>query len=409
MHTAVSVDPEDYALIIEELRKHQGNVSLALRKQLAAKAMMFSADYETLLAQEFSKRLLGDNACHQPRLAEGRRLRYGENPDQEAWIYTFQEGEGIAQSKILSGKELSYNNYEDATVAYHAAQELLSFGVEFGAAVIKHGGLCGYATGPSSVEAFQRAWDGDSKSAFGGVIAFTFPANGKLIPLLKNKFVEVLIAPEFSKEFVDWAADSKPNLRLLSTQNASAAPYIYKSISGGMLVQTRKERLAATLLHIFNPCDPAAKQKTGVVTKRLPEESQRGLFAFSIAAVNYAKSNAAAIAREYLPGYYQLIGIGAGQPNRIDCVKRLAIPKALETLQSEHQDDPSYDAKNDLKKCVLASDGFFPFDDSIRYAGEQGIDFCIQPGGSAQDPQVIRAADELDICMVFTGARYFYH
>ena len=370
--------------------------------------MIYSADYEAALAHEFSKQLKGER-IHQPRLTEGRQLRYGENPDQEAWIYAFAGAKGIAQARMLSGKELSYNNYEDATVAYHAAQELLSQGSKYGVSVIKHGGLCGYATGSSSEEAFQKAWDGDSKSAFGSVVAFTFPLDETFIPLLKNKFMEVLIAPGFSEEFVHWSKEVNPNLRLLLVSNGSINPYLYKSISGGMLVQTRKEGLTRSLENAFTPCDPAARQKIGIVTKRHPEESQRGLFAFSIAAVNFAKSNAVAIAREYSPGNYQLIGIGAGQPNRIDSIQRLALPKAIEALQSMHQSDPFFDVKAELQKCVLASDGFFPFDDSVRYAGAQGIHYTIQPGGSAQDPQVIRTADELGICMIFTGARYFYH
>jgi len=408
-YVTVIVDPNDYPTVLHEIANNEGKISLNTRERLAVKGINLSADYEGLLAKEFTKRLTNEET-HRPHLVKGRQLRYGENPDQKAWVYNFADQEGIAKANVLGGKELSYNNYEDATVAYHAAQELLGLEAKYGVSIIKHGSLCAYASGNTLSEAFKYAWEGDSKSAYGSVIAFTSEVTEDLINEIKNKFIEVLIAPSFTKPFTEWAEKEKPRLRLLELPNQCNNTMQYKNISGGMLVQTRKETLIGpTFERLFQPSKSDDSKQVGVVTQRTPEPNQKGLFAFGIAAVNYAKSNAVAIVREPKPGIYQLLGMGAGQPNRVDSLERLAIPKAVENLQLEHEFNPTYDPKTDLAKCVIASDGFFPFDDSIRYAASSGIKCCIQPGGSKRDPDVIKAANELDMCMVFTGERYFYH
>ena len=298
-------------------------------------------------------------------------------------------------------------NYEDATVANHAAQHLLEIGTEHGVAIVKHGSLCGYATGPTLTHGFRKAWEGDSKSAFGSIIAFTSHVNDTLIEELKGKFVEVLIAPSFSDSFITWTKTAKPNLRLLQVSTRCHSPLLYKNVSGGMLVQTRKEELIPVSLDDL--LKPSRDKRTGVVTKRQPEPNQKVLFAFAISACMYAKSNAIAIVRETTLGHYQLLGIGSGQPNRVDSLQRLAIPKAIENLWKEHTGDPRHNPKSDLERCVLASDGFFPFDDSIRFAAATGIKHYIQPGGSTRDQEVIDTADSLNVCMIFTGQRYFSH
>lgn len=403
------VDPKDYEPFLNEVKENKGSVSLQTRQQLAIKAMNLSADYEALLAKEFTERL-SNGQSHRPMLMNGRKLRYGENPDQEAWVYHFKNQEGIAQASILSGKELSYNNFDDATVAYHAAQELLNQGCKHGTAIIKHGSLCAYSTGITLLKSFQKAWESDSTSAFGSVIAFTSHVFEEMIEEMKTKFIEVIIAPSFDNAFVEWAKASKPNLRLLQLSANSNASFLYKNISGGMLVQTQKNKLFPEPLNtLFKPSNENQNKKIGVVTKKQPSNNQQGIFAFSIAAVNFTKSNAIAIAREYEPGQFQILSLGAGQPNRVDSLQRLALPKAIENLQKENAGQADYDLKKDLAKCVLASDGFFPFDDSIRKANAMGIKYCIQPGGSMRDQDVIDAADELDMCMIFTGERYFYH
>ncbi|MFQ5728741.1 MAG: bifunctional phosphoribosylaminoimidazolecarboxamide formyltransferase/IMP cyclohydrolase [Waddliaceae bacterium] len=405
----IVVDPNDYPFVLHELQQNKGKLSLATRKRLAVKGINASADYEALLAKVLTKRLTNEET-QRPRLSHGHQLPYGENPNQQAWVYHFEDQEGIAKAKILTDKPLSYNNYEDATVAYHAAQELLELNAKHGAAIIKHGSLCAYATGQTLSQAFQLAWEGDSKSAYGSVIAFTSSITEELMQEIKNKFVEVLIAPEYETSFVNWAKKAKPRLRLVQVPNLCKNPFQYKNISGGMLVQTRKEKILSTSMEdLFTFKSDGQEKRIGIVSKQAPNPDQKGLFAFGIAAVNFAKSNAVAIVREPSPGNYQLIGMGAGQPNRVDSLQRLAIPKAIENLQEEHGYDPLYDPKTDLEKCILASDGFFPFDDSIRYAAKLGLKNCIQPGGSKRDQEVIDAADELAVCMVFTGERYFYH
>lgn len=402
---AVVVDPSDYPHIIQEMKQHQGKLTLKTREALAVKALNLSSDYEALLAQKLSKRL-GGHEIQKPSLIKGRSLRYGENPDQKAWIYEFKEGQGIAQAEILSGKELSYNNYEDATLAFHMASELKDIGIVHGAAIIKHGSLCACASGPTLPSAFLKAWDGDSKSAFGSIIAFTSPVSEDLIEPLKTKFIEVLIAPEFSRSFVEWAKTSKPNLRLLKTPYRDKNRLLYKTVSGGMLLQTKKDRLTHPPIdRLFQSCEHSDEKRVGVVTKKFPQANQKKLFDFAISTVYYAKSNAIVIVREYQEGHYQVVGMGVGQPNRVDSLQRLALPKAIENLQR----DCPHHVEKELAHCVMASDGFFPFDDSVRYAASQGIKYIIQPGGSTKDQDVIDAADELGLCMIFTGERYFYH
>ncbi len=404
-HVAVVTDIHDYPPLMHELDNSDAKISLQTRQRLAQKAAVLSAEYEAAIAQELTKRLT-EEETYRPNLRYGRKLRYGENPDQEAWVYQFADQYGIAQSEVLAGKDPSYNNYEDATCAHSATEELARAGFKNGVAVIKHGSLCGYATGPTQGEAFDKAWEGDSKSAFGSVISFTDKVEESLISHLKGKFIEVMIAPEFDLAFTNWAKEKKPNLRLLKTPTTSnERPLVHKNVSGGMLVQTRKELRSIRLGNLLNPAQEEVGKRVGVVTKKQPDQDKRNKYVFSIAAVNYAKSNAIVIVREWTPGYYQLIGVGSGQPNRVDSLQRLAIPKAMENFENENVSD----MKEALKGCILASDGFFPFDDSIRYAAQFGIQYCIQPGGSIRDDEVIQAANELDVCMVFTGERYFTH
>lgn len=400
---AIVVDPLDYHMILDELERH-GALTPASLEELAVKAINLSADYEALLAEDFTERLKNEKT-KRPVLVGGEKLRYGENPDQEAWIYKFQEKGGVATADILAGKELSFNNYEDATLAYNAAQKLLPLTNNPGVAVIKHGGICGYATGQSLVKAFEYAWEGDPKSAFGSVIAFNSPVTHELVSALEKKFIEVIIAPSFDEPFVAWIKDTYPSLRLLKVPNGYAGKLVYKNISGGMLIQTNKETTYPLSEEVFTE----NLGTSGVVTRSKPDPKQKGLFWFAATAVNFAKSNTIAIAREVGAEEYQIIGIGAGQPNRIDCLQRLALPRAIETLRRQHPGDESYDPKADLSQCVLASDGFFPFDDSIRYASDMGLKYCVQPGGSKRDKTIIEAADECGMCMVLTGIRNFTH
>ncbi|MCB1149625.1 MAG: bifunctional phosphoribosylaminoimidazolecarboxamide formyltransferase/IMP cyclohydrolase PurH, partial [Chlamydiia bacterium] len=197
---AVVTDPTDYASLLKQLET-AGCLSLETRAELAVKAINLTANYEAKLAEELTNRLQ-KRQTFRPFLDRGEKLRYGENPDQEAWIYRFPEGKGIAHAEVLAGKELSYNNYEDATAAYNAASHLLSVTEAPGVAIVKHGGLCGMATAKDPKLAFRRAWQCDSLSAFGGIIACNAPLDFSFTEELKGKFFEVLIAPDFSCELV---------------------------------------------------------------------------------------------------------------------------------------------------------------------------------------------------------------
>ncbi|MGC1878529.1 MAG: bifunctional phosphoribosylaminoimidazolecarboxamide formyltransferase/IMP cyclohydrolase [Rhabdochlamydiaceae bacterium] len=402
---AVVVDPADYPSILEELAANRGTLSLKTRENLAVKAMQLSAAYEAFIASQFAKRLQKNDSLHL-NLEGGRKLRYGENPDQEGWVYSFQEQKGIAASKVLMGKELSYNNYEDASQGFFAVQRLYQQQGGNIAAIVKHGGLCGFATGPTIHDAFEMAWNGDTKSAFGSIVALTQPVDDDFRDGLKDRFIEMILAPSFTDSFVEWALATRPSLRLLQISLEEWTPMLYRTISGGLLVQTPKKDLYSSLEQFFVPIEKDGEQPIGVATKRMPNPEQIGLFRFAIAAVQSVKSNAIVIAREYSPGFYQLIGVGGGQPNRIDSMQKLACPKAIENLQKMVGEKKVEEA---LGQAVLVSDGFFPFADAITLAAEYGIKTCLQPGGSIRDREVIQAADQHDLCMIFTGQRYFNH
>lgn len=373
---AVVTDPNDYSRIVEEITAC-GALSLNTKQQLATKAIQTTASYDARIAE---------NAVRSIALENGRKLSYGENPDQEGWVYAFPGQKGIASAPVLGGKPLSYNNYEDASQAFYAAWRIAQ-DANPGCVIVKHGNPCGYATGRTVIEAFQRAWDGDPKSAFGGIIAFTRGVGEELCEELQSRFIEVILAPAFSEEFLAWAKAKKPSLRLLQVDFDAATPLFYRGISGGMLVQTPKKPLLN-------------KETLRVATKRQPKQGQEALFAFALAAVYSVKSNAIVLVREYAPSLYQLIGVGSGQPNRIDSMQKLAIPKALEVMKKEEKG---------FEDVVLASDGFFPFEDGVQAAAEWGIQTILQPGGGVRDPQIIAEADNKDLCMLLTGQRYFNH
>ncbi len=390
----IVVDPNDYMSILDELSM-KGSLSLQTRHKLAAKAIQMSAQYESSIANAFSGK---SESLFQ--LEKGRKLSYGENPDQEGWVYSFSGEDGIASAKVFGEKALSYNNYEDASQAFFALQRIADSGKVAAVAIVKHGGLSGFATGKSLRAAFQRAWEADAKSAYGSIVAFSQEVGEEFCEVLKGRFMEVLVAPSFTSSFIRWVSEAKPLLRLLQLSLDKVPSRLYRGISGGMLVQTPKENLESNIF-----VQPLTN-KIGVATKRFPKEQQIGLFRFALAAVQSVKSNAIVLAREYEPTFYQTIGIGGGQPNRIDSLQRLALPKALENLEQEYEKDQMQQALGEL---VLASDGFFPFADSVRAAADAGIQFFVQPGGSLRDEEVIQEADQRDICMIFTRERYFSH
>ncbi len=386
-HEAVTVvvDPADYPLLLKELDQF-GGITLLTRRHLAAKALNATADYDAMIAETLTRKLTGEET-KRVKLSRGKQLRYGENPDQEGWLYHLGQG-GIADAEVLGGKALSYNNIEDATAAYRAAQELCAITDLPGVAIIKHGNLCGYAAAPTLQRAFELAWEGDPKSAFGSVVACTKAVSEGLTEQLRGKFIELLIAPDFEERAEVWLHEKKPNARLLKVGFHRREELLYRTVSGGLLVQSsKKEKPTSPWSYVTQ------KERSG-------EES---LLRFAVAAVSNAKSNAVALVRELEPRTLQLLAIGAGQPNRVDSLEKLAIPRALENLEREGKTEEA------LSSCVLASDGFFPFADSIEAAAHYGIGCCVQPGGSKRDKEVIAAADRAEMSMVFTGERYFTH
>jgi phosphoribosylaminoimidazolecarboxamide formyltransferase/IMP cyclohydrolase len=420
LHVAVVTDPSDYNQILKEM-KETGEVSLETKKMLATKVFRKTADYDSAIDRYLSKIFL-DEKILRLRFNQGQDLRYGENSHQAATVYIDQKcrESSIAQAEILHGKSMSYNNYVDADAALEAVKDLSG---QIGVAVVKHTNPCGYAIGESPREALERAWAGDPISAFGSVIACNSRVDlpfasflkgknechigylikeGKLIPQeVPSKFIELIIAPDFGSKALEILKLTK-SLRLLKIHpfdKQQIERQTYRKLTGGMLEMER---------------DLKVLDRFESVTKMKFDQKKQNLAEFAYKACKYTKSNAVVLCRAYRPGYYQVIGMGAGQPNRVDSLRKLAVTKAMENLQIE------YDAKHpkesfetfcrrQMEEMVLASDAFFPFDDTVRTAAEFGIRYIVQPGGSKRDADSIKACDELGMAMAFTGMRHFKH
>jgi phosphoribosylaminoimidazolecarboxamide formyltransferase / IMP cyclohydrolase len=303
-------------------------------------------------------------------ISKSANLRYGENPHQIAGLYKTSMQHGIANAEVLSGKEMSFNNYVDADAAW----QLVCDFDEIACAIIKHTNPAGVALGPSAAEAYRKALATDPVSAFGGIVAFNCPVDEAAARAVTEIFTEVLIAPDYDEKALE-ILRSKKNLRVLRAEPASREPAVeYKQITGGMLVQTRDT-------HRLSPTD------LKVVSKRQPSEQEIKALLFGWTVCKHTKSNAIVYA---LDG--QTVGVGAGQMSRVDSVKLGAMRAQLP-----------------VEGSVLASDAFFPFRDGIDEAAKHGITAVIQPGGSMRDAEVIAAADEHGLAMVFTGIRHFKH
>ena len=384
-HTRVSVvvDPDDYAKIATELTA-SGAVSESTRFTLATKAFAHTARYDGLVAAYLSRRT-GD--IEQPRLLpeyitpqfqSRMEMRYGENPHQAAAFYVESgvEASGIAAAEQVQGKALSYNNINDADAALECVNQ---FGQQPTCVIVKHANPCGVATGSNNSEAYLDAFATDPVSSFGGIIAFNQLVQTEVATaILEKQFVEVVIAPNFSDGAIERFA-SKPNVRLIrnNSKQAVANSMHYQRVSGGLLVQQKDG-------------DRISRQDCRCVTEREPTEQEwlDMLFAWKVARM--AKSNAII----YAAGG-RTLGVGAGQMSRVDSA-RIARWKAG-------------DAGLDLEGAAMASDAFFPFRDGIDTAAEAGIKAVIEPGGSMRDDEVIAAANEHGIAMVFTGIRHFRH
>ncbi|MFZ5791327.1 MAG: bifunctional phosphoribosylaminoimidazolecarboxamide formyltransferase/IMP cyclohydrolase [Pseudomonadota bacterium] len=381
---AVVTDPADYDAVMEEMKAHGGATSPALRRKLASLAYARTAAYDAAIARWMQSEEK-DRFPRRFALAGERRqmLRYGENPHQQAAFYaTAERRPGVATARQLQGKELSYNNLNDTDAAYELVAE---FG-EPAVAIIKHANPCGVAVGKSLVEAWPRALASDPVSAFGGIVAVNRPLDADLAEELTKLFLEVVIAPGVEPDAAKRLA-AKGNLRLLDAGGLPdpAEPGLaLKLLSGGFLLQDRDNgRVSAGDLE--------------VVTKRQPSPRELADMLFAFRVAKHVKSNAIVYARNGAT-----VGIGAGQMSRVDS-SRIAAWKAREAATAAGE------AESRAKGSVVASDAFFPFADGLLAAAEAGATAVIQPGGSMRDEEVIAAADEAGLAMVFTGMRHFRH
>jgi len=407
---AVVVLTSSYDTIIYEMRSRNGALSLATRKRLAQEAFKQTSIYDMMISsylasegqsspsglgggggrvfalsgagsrgvipahvadefsvEEFRGQLPGQSSWSIGKIAD---LRYGENPHQIAALYRLSERSGIANAEVLSGKEMSFNNYVDADAAWALVTDF----EQTSCAIIKHTNPAGVGLAATAAEAYQKALATDPVSAFGGIVAFNKPVDVEAAEKVVKIFTEVLIAPDYDPAALE-VLKTKKNLRVLRLKiEAPARRLHFRQISGGMLVQTADD-------HKLD------RQQLKVVTARQPTEDEIRALLFAWTVCKHTKSNAIVYARED-----QTIGVGAGQMSRVDSVKIGAMRAQLP-----------------LAGSVLASDAFFPFRDGIDEAARHGITAVIQPGGSVRDEEVIAAANEHNLAMVFTGIRHFKH
>ncbi|MEQ8207289.1 MAG: bifunctional phosphoribosylaminoimidazolecarboxamide formyltransferase/IMP cyclohydrolase [Woeseia sp.] len=374
---AVIVDPDDYASVLTALQ--DGSLDADMRRRLAAKAYAHTASYDTAISR-YLFGVLGDDPLGERALYAGQRieaLRYGENPHQSAAFYRDQTAAAgsLANAEQLQGKELSYNNIADTDAALECVRQF----VEPACVIVKHANPCGVAVDKDIASAYERAFSTDPTSAFGGIIAFNRPLDAATAKaIIDRQFVEVIVAPEIDNAARDVLA-SKKNVRVLCTgaHVAVEGGLDFKKVSGGLLVQT-----------VDNGKVTAAELRT--VTKKAPDAAQLKDLLFAWQVAKYVKSNAIVFCKDGMT-----IGVGAGQMSRVYSTRIAAIKAADENLE--------------VKGSVMASDAFFPFRDGIDAAAATGIAAIIQPGGSMRDDEVIAAADEHGIAMVFTGMRHFRH
>jgi phosphoribosylaminoimidazolecarboxamide formyltransferase / IMP cyclohydrolase len=384
---AVVVEPDDYAALIAELSEHQGLTTLALRRRLAAKAYARTAAYDAAISNWFAAEL--KDAAPDFRAFGGRlleALRYGENPHQSAAFYkTPDPRAGVAGARQVQGKQLSYNNINDTDAAYECAAE---FDPDRTAAcaIIKHANPCGVAEGASLVDAYRKAFACDPTSAFGGIVAVNRPLDADAARAITAIFTEVIIAPDASEEAIAIVA-AKKNLRLLladALPDPRATGLTLKSVAGGLLVQSRDNATVDAM-------------KLTTMTKRAPTAAELDDLRFAFRVAKHVKSNTVVYAKDRAT-----VGIGAGQMSRVDAA-RIAARKAEDAAREAGLAAPL------TKGSVVASDAFFPFADGLLVAIEAGATAVIQPGGSVRDDEVIKAADDHGIAMVFTGTRHFRH
>jgi phosphoribosylaminoimidazolecarboxamide formyltransferase/IMP cyclohydrolase len=383
---AVIVDPADYEVVLKEIAAH-GGTTLALRRLLAAKAFARTSAYDAAISGWFAEQANQEAPVWRTfggKLIE--RLRYGENPHQTASVYATPEARpGVTSARQVQGKELSYNNIADTDAAFECAAE---FDPKRAAAVVivKHANPCGVAEGKSLLDAYKKALACDPVSAFGGIVALNRTLDAEAAAAIVEIFTEVIVAPDATEEALKLLA-AKKNLRLLLTgglPDPRARGLGFRSVAGGMLVQSRDNASVDDL-----------ELKT--VTKRKPTAEELSDLKFAFRVAKHVKSNAIVYAKSGAT-----VGIGAGQMSRVDSA-RIAALKAKDAAQAAGLKEPLTIGSS------VASDAFFPFADGLLAVVDAGATAVIQPGGSIRDDEVIAAANERNIAMVFTGMRHFRH
>ncbi|GGB22060.1 bifunctional purine biosynthesis protein PurH [Sphingomonas metalli] len=386
-HVAILTDPADYQIVLDEIAA--GGTTLATRRRLAAKAFAATAAYDSAIAQWFAFADQGETFPATLPLAfarGGEPLRYGENPHQSASLYLPRgpHANGIAQAALIQGKAPSYNNLNDADAALELVAEFRDGPPAV--VIVKHANPCGVATGKTQLEAYKAAFACDTVSAFGGIVAVNRPLDEETAEAIAAIFTEVVVAPD-ADDPAKAVFARKKNLRLMLTgalPDPARPGLMVKSIAGGLLVQGRDNgRLSEDMLK--------------VVTRRAPTPQELADCRFAWTVAKHVKSNAIVYARDG-----STAGIGAGQMNRLESA-RIAAWKAKDAAEKAGWDRPR------TIGCAVASDAFFPFADGLLAAVEAGATAVIQPGGSIRDDEVIAAADEAGLAMVFTGMRHFRH
>ena len=378
---------QEYLPLLDLLNSKNGESSPEDRKWFASRAFGVSSHYDSAIFSWFNGE---DPASRRISLNNGQTLRYGENPHQSATFFRFSNSTSaitLAGSQVLQGKELSYNNMLDADAAWKSASEafhsVASPEGKCAVSVVKHLNPCGLAVASTPMEALELAWAGDPVSAYGGIVCFSSEVDATIAAWFDKKFIEIIIAPSYSPEALD-ILSKKKNLRVLVTpvRPEIAGEKVIRSISGGLLIQDEDEGM-----------DGEFHQVTACAF----DEEKLNLARFGVMACKHLKSNAIALVNRNSDGSYWLTGAGMGQPNRLDSLRWLTIPRFLQKSGPEMSD------------AVLISDAFFPFRDSVEAANAFGVKYIVQPGGSIRDNEVIAACDEFGIAMVFTKRRHFRH
>jgi len=387
-HVGIIVDPDDYDALIAELSAQGRTLSDATRFRLASKAFAHTASYDGAIANWLTARAPDGTAARFPdrlnlQAQKMQDLRYGENPHQHAAFYRDEVATPgtIAQFRQLQGKELSYNNIADSDAAWECVKAFGDWHDDVACVIVKHANPCGVALAPSPLEAYRRAFATDPVSAFGGIIAFNRTLDAETVEAVSAQFLEVLIAPGYTADALALIA-RKANVRVLEIElpkdaRASGNAWDWKRVGGGFLVQTADDRAAAS-------------SDLRVVTRNAPTPAQVADLVFASRVAKFVKSNAIVYC-----GHQRTLGIGAGQMSRVDSTRIAAIKAGAAGLS--------------LAGSVVASDAFFPFRDGLDVVADNGAVAVIQPGGSMRDDEVIAAADERGIAMVFTGIRHFRH